>query len=105
MFNNYEKLVANTYAFNKLPIAKDWGVNCPFDDKSTLLCTPGTNEPFVLWIVGQVFRTWFYDKESNPAAQITVNFVPVNDPMATAARHLLCILSKPAICKLLQNLC
>ena len=103
MFSNYEKSTTNTYTFDKLPVTKDCGVNRLFDDKSTLLCKPGMNEPFVVWIVGWVLWTWFFDKESNPAVQVALNFVPVNDLTANAARHLLCVLLKPAICELFQR--
>jgi hypothetical protein len=87
----------NTYAFDNLPSAREWGVNRPFDDKSTNLCKPGTNEPYTIWFVGRVSRTWFFDRESNPAAQIALNFLPVNDATGAAAQQLLCMLSKPAI--------
>jgi len=98
-FNSYSKEIVNTYAFDKLPAAREWGVNRPIDDKSMVLCRPGTNEPFIMWFVARISRTWFFDRESNPAAQVALNFVPVNDATGTAARHLLCTLSKPAIGK------
>lgn len=97
-FNNYEKPATNTFALNKLPTVHEWGTSRPFEDKSGLLCTPGKNEPFVLWIVGRVSRTWFFDKQSNPAPQVSINIVPVNDHAGQAARQTLCNLSKPAIC-------
>jgi len=97
LFTVYQKPETNTYAFNKLPSAREWGVNRPFDDKSNLICKPGTNEPFIVWIVGRIARSWFYDKESNPASQVSVNIVPVNDPTGNTARQLLSQLSKPAI--------
>jgi hypothetical protein len=104
VFANYEKSSANTYALNKLPSAHEWGVNRPFNDKSSFLCPPGKNEPFLLWIVGRVSHTWFFDKQSNPAAQIALNFMPVNDHAGQTARQLLCALSKPTVCMHLEFL-
>jgi|SRR5882762_2823787 len=82
IFVNFIKPAFNTYAFNKLPLACVWGVNHAFDDKSNVMCTPDTNKPYVMWIIGRVSRTWFYDKESNPAAQVAINFVPVDNATA-----------------------
>jgi hypothetical protein len=96
-FSHYEKSSAYTYPIDKLPKDREWGVSHPFDDKSMLLCKPGFNEPYVVWIVGRVSRTWFFDKESNPASQVSINIVPIHDPTGMEARHLLSALSKPAI--------
>jgi len=75
-FNNYEKPATNTFALSKLPSVHEWGTSRLFEDKSGLLCTPGKNEPFVLWIVGRVSRTWFFDKQSKPVPQVSINIVP-----------------------------
>ena len=96
-FSTYEKPSSYTYAFDKLPKDRAWGVSRPFDDKSMLLCKSGINEPYIVWIVGRVSRTWFFDKESNPASQVSINVVPINDSMGTAVRHLLSTILKPAI--------
>jgi hypothetical protein len=96
-FSAYEKPLSYTYAFDKLPKDRAWGVSRPFDDKSMLLCKSGVNEPYIVWIVGRVSRTWFFDRESNPASQVSINVVPVHDPTGMAVRRLLSTLSKPAI--------
>jgi hypothetical protein len=96
-FSVYENDTTNTYAFDNIPIAKEWGVNWLFDDKSAVMCKPGTNKPIMIWILGLVTHTWFFDKESNPAAQVSINVVPINDPTSNTARHLISLLSKPSI--------
>lgn len=59
------------------------------------MCTPGTNEPIIVWIVGRVARTWFFDKESKAANQVSINIVPIDDPSGNAARQRISVLSNP----------
>jgi hypothetical protein len=101
-FQNYADPSTNTFAVDKLPKEREWGTKGPFEDKSTILCKPGTNEPYIVWIVGRVSRTWFFDRESNPAMQVAINVVPINDPTGTNTRQTICVLSKPPICEWLR---
>ena len=85
-FSAYEKPLSYTYAFDKLPKDRAWGVFRPFDDKSMLLRKLGINQPYIVLIVGWVSCTRFFDRESNPASQVSINVVPVHDSTGMACQ-------------------
>jgi len=96
-FVGYQNSKSNIYALNLLPAEAEWGVDRPFDDKSTLLCKPGTNNPYLVWVVGRISRLWFFNSKGETAEHASIHVVPVTDRAAQKARKLICNLSKPAI--------
>jgi hypothetical protein len=96
-FAGYQNAKSNVYALNLLPAEAEWGVDRPFDEKSSLLCKPGTNLPYVLWVVGQVSRLWFFTAKGESVEHASIHVVPLADGAAQKARKLICNLSKPAI--------
>ena len=98
-FVSYKQPSKNVYAIDLLPTETEWGVNRPFDDKSALLCKPGTQEPYTIWVVGRVSRMWFQTAKGEPVEHASIHVVPLTDGAAQNAHKLISDLSKPTICE------
>lgn len=86
--------------FDLLPVGIHWGDKPPLKaDRSSLLCMPGTNDPCVVWFIGQVCATWFYDWKKNPQPRVSISIVPWTFGTGTRVRQLLGVLSKPPVGK------
>ncbi|KIM91124.1 hypothetical protein PILCRDRAFT_1327 [Piloderma croceum F 1598] len=96
-FLGYQNTKSNIYALSLLPAEAKWGVDRPFNDKSTLLCKPGTNSPYLLWVVGRISRLWFFNAKGETAEHASIHVVPLTDGAAQKACKVICNLSKPAI--------
>jgi hypothetical protein len=85
-----------TYAIGTLPKEVTWGNVKEFDDKSSILCKSGTNNPCTIWILGKTSKTWFFDR-NGPAEQVSISIVPLDPEDGITARKLLANHSHPNI--------
>ena len=98
-FCGYKNPKNNIYALDLLPAEAEWGVDRPFDEKSALLCKPGANSPYTLWVVGYISRMWFCNAKGEAVDHASIHVVPLTDGAAQKARKLISSLSKPTIGK------
>jgi hypothetical protein len=90
----YEKHSTNTYAIDKMP-PNSWGTDRPLDDKSSLLCRMGTNNPILFWAVGKVSRLWFFTNNGEYAPQVAIHIVPLSSTIAPLCHSAIATLSEP----------
>lgn len=92
---NYFDPQHRTYAIDLLPADVTWGARLPWKaDMSNIVCSPDTNQPFIVWMVGRVSRKWFYNKKDEPQPHVSINIVPLTDGTSARVRQLLQKLSQ-----------
>lgn len=83
------------YAIGRLPGGATWGQAEQYDTaKDRTLCDSNTNQPYQIWIVGRVSKTWFVEN-GNPAKICNLGIIPLdNDDFMSAQRKIASLSNK-----------
>ena len=87
------------YSIDLMPSDGMWGKPITLDNKSGVLCAPGTNDPYVVWIIGRVSRCWFFNNAGEPQRHVSINVVPWTVGTTARIRSRLAWLSMPVQCR------
>jgi hypothetical protein len=96
---NYVDRNSYTYSIDLLPRDFMWAPGIPFNDKTRLLCAPGTNIPYVLWLIGRTSGLRFYNENMEPQQPVHIDVIPSTIGTVPRVQHLLGQLSNPVIGK------
>lgn len=91
----YTNEAEGIYALSRVPIRRlEWG-----STELTImrLCTPRTNKPITVWVVGSIASLWFFDpREGELNEKVSIGVKPLTNHAMNVGKRILERLSQPA---------
>lgn len=82
------------FGISMVPKTAGWGKKTDFENKERILCTADTNKPYLIWIVGKISSSWFFDRDEY-AEKPNITIIPVDLDDATVTTNWLTRLARP----------
>lgn len=101
----YQKPAEGIYSLSTFP-EKDlvWGQS---DTSMNKLCKRGSSVPVVVWVIGLVASTWFFDHGGNPHNKVSLGVTPLTPHAMNRGRRILSQHSRPPqsmeLCRFLSS--
>ncbi|KAI0059792.1 hypothetical protein BV25DRAFT_1918182 [Artomyces pyxidatus] len=93
-FLNFSDPERGVYSLGQIPPDLTWSEKAG-PTRANVLCRPEGDKPLVIWIVGELARTWFYDKEGALQEKVNVTVTPLRPSDLDAGRELARTYSRP----------